>query len=189
MEIDIILVVLIALAFYAGYNNGIFGISLKIVLFFGAILLALNLFPIVFLFMENTFTTLTPVHYILGFVLVLATIFVLYRYISKKIESWVKANSMRLITRISGGIIISLFVLLLFSFISGRLERWKIVKHEAFENSILHPAVDRIDQSFSALIRATGDIFGKTFERNIKTINDIDGHKKEDPEKADTTKE
>ncbi len=187
MIIDIILVVLMALAFYAGYNNGIFGISLKILLFFGAILLALNLFPIVFLFMENTFTNITAIHYIAGFILVLTTVILLFRYVSKKIEVWVSANSMKLITRISGGLIISIFVLLLFSFVSGRLERWKIIKHETFENSLLHPAVDRIDQSFSSLVRKTRDIFGKTFERNIKTINDIDRHKKESPGKADTT--
>jgi uncharacterized membrane protein required for colicin V production len=107
MVVDIILVLLISLAFYVGYINGVLGVVLKILLVIGAILLALKLFPIVFLFMENTFTNITLVYFILGFLLVLAIDFFIYRFLSRKIEGWVKANSMKLITKISGGLMLS----------------------------------------------------------------------------------
>ncbi|HMT76546.1 MAG: CvpA family protein [Saprospiraceae bacterium] len=180
MVVDIILVLLISLAFYVGYINGVLGVVLKILLVIGAILLALKLFPIVFLFMENTFTNITLVYFILGFLLVLAIDFFIYRFLSRKIEGWVKANSMKLITKISGGLMLSFFILILVSFVSGRLMGMKIINKATFENSAIFPAVEKIDYGFTTLLDKTKDVFNKSFENNIKTINDIDHRQKSD---------
>lgn len=180
MIIDILLIILLALGFYAGYTNGVFSVALKILLLMASILLALKLFPIVFLFMENTFSDITLIYFVLGFLLVLAIVIFLYRFLSRKIEDWVRSHSMKLITRISGGIILSFFVLLLCSFISGRLISIKVIKREQLDQSILYPLVEKIDQGFGAIVRTTRETIDRTFEQNVRTINDIDRRQKID---------
>lgn len=180
MIIDIVLVLLIGLVFYAGYTNGVFGVVLKVLLLIGAFLLALKLFPIVFLFMENTFANITLVYFVIGFLLVLVTVILVYRFLSKKIEGWVKANSMKQVTKITGGLILSMFILLIVSFVSGRLINLKILKKSAFDQSVIFPVVEKIDQGFTALLRNTEEVFDHSFENNIKTINEIDRRQKSD---------
>ncbi|HQW70548.1 MAG: CvpA family protein [Saprospiraceae bacterium] len=180
MIIDILLIILLTLGFYAGYSNGVFGVALKILLFLGSILLALKLFPIVFLFMENTFTDITLVYFVFGFILVLGIVFFLYRFLSRKIESWVSSHSMKLATKISGGLILSLFVLLLCSFVSGRLVGLKVLKRDNLDQSLIYPLVESIDKGAGTLMRNTKATIDKTFEQNVKTINQIDSRQKVD---------
>jgi uncharacterized membrane protein required for colicin V production len=178
--IDILLIIFLTLGFYAGYANGVFGVALKILLFLGSILLALKLFPIVFLFMENTFTDITLVYFVFGFILVLGIVFFLYRFLSRKIESWVSSHSMKLVTKITGGLILSLFVLLLCSFVSGRLVGLKVLKRDNLDESLLYPMVESIDNGFGTLVRNSKSTIDKTFEQNVKTINEIDSRQKID---------
>mgnify|MGYP003610056109 FL=1 len=180
MIIDILLIILLALGFYAGYANGVFGVALKILLFLGCILLALKLFPIVFLFMENTFSDITLVYFVFGFVLVLGIVFFVYRFLSRKIESGVSSHSMKLVTKITGGLILSLFVLLLCSFVSGRLVGLKVLKRDNLDESLIYPLVESIDNGFGSLVRGTKAAIDKTFEQNVKTINEIDSRQKVD---------
>lgn len=174
MILDIILIILLSLGFYAGYVNGVFGVALKIILFFASILLALKLFPVVFLFMENTFADLSLIYFIVGFLLVLVVIMLLYRFVSKKIEQLVRSVSARLITRISGGVILAMFLLILCSFIIARLISFKVAKPEMFESSELYPMMKATDQAFRGLVTNIRETLNNTFEHNVKTINEID---------------
>lgn len=189
MIIDILLIIFLALGFYAGYANGIIGVALKILLFLGCIFLALKLFPIVFLFMENTFSDITLIYFVLGFLLVLGIVIFLFRFLSKKIENWVRTNSMKLVTKISGGLILSFFVLLICSFLSGRLISVKVLKRDNLDQSLLYPMVEFIDTGFSALVRNAKEAVDKTFEQNVKTINDIDRRQKVDSVMKDRKEE
>jgi len=187
--IDILLVIFLALGFYAGYANGVFGVALKILLFLGCIFLALKLFPIVFLFMENTFSDLTLVYFVFGFLLVLGIVIFVFRFLSKKIELWVRTNSMKLVTKITGGLILSFFVLLLCSFLSGRLISVKVIKRDNLDQSILYPMVEFIDNGFSSIVRNAKESVDNTFEQNVKTINDIDKRQKVDSVMKDRKQE
>lgn len=188
MIIDILLVIFLALGFYAGYTNGVLGVSLKILLFLGCILLALKLFPIVFLFMENTFTDLTLIYFVLGFLLVLTIVFFTYRFLSRKIGSWVTSSSMRMVNKIFGGVILALFVLLFSSFISGRLVKLKVLKEETLDASLIYPLIAMVDRGFTSLVTNVKNSVDKTFEQNVKTINDIDSRQKVDSAMKDTIK-
>jgi hypothetical protein len=66
------------------------------------------------------------------------------------------------------------------SFVSGRLMGMKIINKATFENSAIFPAVEKIDYGFTTLLDKTKDVFNKSFENNIKTINDIDHRQKSD---------
>ncbi len=186
MIIDILLVLFLTLGFYAGYTNGVLGVSLKILLFIGCILLALKLFPIVFLFMENTFTDLTLIYFVIGFLLVLTIVFFTYRFLSRKIGSWVTSTSMRMVNKIFGGLVLSIFVLLLCSFVSGRLVKLKVLKKETLDSSLLYPLIEWVDHGFSALATNVKSSIDRTFEQNVKTINDIDSRQKVDSAMKDT---
>lgn len=180
MILDILIIIFTALTFYIGYNNGIMGVALKVVLFFGCIFLALKLFPIVFLFIENTFSEPSELYFAVGFLLVLVGLIFLFKLLSTRINRLKSKSSMKLFTKISGGLILSMFLFTLICVIIGRLNKLRITQEAQYESSLLYPGLKKVDQGLSYALHQMQESFNNSFERNIKTINKRDRKQKKD---------
>lgn len=173
MWIDLIFIIVLALGFYIGYSNGLLGTVLKLVLMILAFLLALRLFPIMFLFLENTFTQVKVWYFILGFVMVLGLVMFLYKFTSNRIEKWISTHRNYILTKVFGGLVLGIFILMVSSFFVGRLMRLHIVKPQQFDKSLVFPVMIQMDHQFSTLLLKVDETINRAFEENVKTINKL----------------
>lgn len=180
MWIDIIGIIVLALGFYIGYTNGLLGIVLKLVLIILAFLLALRLFPIIFLFLENTIADVGIMYFILGFLIVMIVVISLYKFSSNRIERWLVNHSRYISTKIIGGLVLSFFILMISSFLVGRLMRLHVLKPGQMEDSYLFPVTVSLDQHFNSLLSKFNETISRAFEDNVHTINKLEKKQKMD---------
>lgn len=174
MWFDGALILLLGLGFYIGYTNGLLGIVLKIILVTIAFLLSLRLFPIIFLFLENTFPDIGIAYFIIGFLLVFGLIIFLYKFSSNKIEKWLINHAKYVSTKIIGGLVFAFFIFLICSFILGQLMRLHVLKEEQMKRSVLFPAMVVTDNEVRKLFRRANETISHAFEDNVRTINKIE---------------
>lgn len=173
MWIDLIFIIVLALGFYIGYSNGLLGTILKLVLMIFAFLLALRLFPIMFLFLENTFVQVKVWYFILGFILVLGLVLFLYKFTSNRIEKWISTHRNYIVTKLIGGLVLGVFILMVSSFVVGRSMRLHLLKPQEFDHSLVFPVIVEMDKQFGKLLSKVDETINKAFEENVKSINKI----------------
>lgn len=184
MIFDILFTFVLLLGFYAGYTNGVLGIILKILLIIGSFFLALYLFPIVFLFLENTFTNMTLIFFIIGFLIVFLTVFAFYKFSSNWIERLFANKSLRILNKIFGGVTLVLFIFILSSIILGRLLNTHILKLKDEHASATVYLLIKSDQEIVKGLTKVNNIVDDRFNKNVKTLQDIE--KRQNPEKKGT---
>lgn len=180
MWFDGALILLLGLGFYIGYTNGLLGIVLKIILITLAFLLSLRLFPIIFLFLENTYPDVGIGYFVVGFLMVLGLVIFLYKFTSNKVERWLINHSRYIGTRIVGGLVFAFFIFLICSFLLGQLLRLHVLKEAQMNSSAIFPAMVATDMEVHKLFRRVNETVSRAFEENIHTINEIEKKQKVD---------
>ena len=168
MIIDIAAGLAFLLGFIRGYMKGIIGTIFAILAFVLAIISTLKLSPLFITALDGLMPNAPKLAYILGFLGTFFLVFVIITFIGKRVEGLFKKVRLNFINKLAGGIVTSLFFVLIFSTVLWFMNEARLIGEVQKDQSItyyqLEPIPEMAKEQFATLKPVFQEFWDKTIE-------------------------
>ncbi|HPK09254.1 MAG TPA: CvpA family protein [Saprospiraceae bacterium] len=185
MIFDIIVICLIALGFYLGYNRGLIKTVFDTLSLFIAVLAALKLSPIVINLLQSILKISPAINFVLGIVITFIGIVAIIRFVGRKLENVFEAANINFINKIAGGALQGLFFAILISYIMYFGANVGFINKDIQERSLSYKKLEVLPSYTQAGINKLKPVFKSFWDKTIETMDAI----KEKADGTDTKKE
>lgn len=170
MIIDIILIFFAITGIWLGYAKGLARTLLTVVTYLMALVLTLIFSPWLAEFLSNTFPMGKLFALIFGTIAVFILLSYLLYYLTKKLDHRFKTRSRTTPGKISGGIVMLLFSIILYGLLLGAVNQFKPIKEETKETSISYPLLQSIPAHAVTFVETFKPIFRNYWEMMQETV-------------------
>jgi len=177
--LDIIVVLIIAFGFYAGFSRGLAKTIFDTLSLIIAILAAMKLSPIVIGILDNSLNTSDTVNYLLGVVITFLIVMFIVRLIGQGVEKVFKAANINFINKIAGGALQGLFFAFVLSMILWVMGNYNVIKQETKDNSVTYPYLEPLPEAGRSLFEAAKPTFQKFWDETVDAMDAIGGKAEE----------
>ena len=135
MAIDIMLAIAVATGFYLGFSRGIIGTVFTVLsLVFGLMAAFKFAYPMTE-FLKHTFASDNPLMFAAGFALSFVLTMFIIRTIARGLEGILKSANINIINQFAGGLLVSVFMVLVYSVLLWFADQAHLVNREVKEQS------------------------------------------------------
>ena len=155
---------------WLGYAKGLVRTLLNVVTYLIALILTLIFSPWLAEFLSNTFPVGSLFALIFGTIAVFILLSYLLHSLTKKLDKRFKARSRTTPGKISGGIVMLLFSIILYGLVLGTVNQFKLIKEETKQTSISYPVLQTIPDHAVTFVETFKPIFKNYWEMMEETI-------------------
>jgi len=135
MAIDIMLAIFVATGFYLGFSRGIIGtVFMVLSLVFGLMAAFKFAYPMTE-FLKHTFNSDNPLMFAAGFALSFVLTMFIIRTIARGLEGILKSANINIINQFAGGLLVSVFMVLVYSVLLWFADQTHLVNKEVKSQS------------------------------------------------------
>lgn len=175
MILDIIVVLVVAFGFFAGYSRGLIKTVFDTMSLIIGILAAMKLSSYTIDALESMLNISTSITYLLGLVITFIIVMAIVRFVGRKIESVLKAANVNVINQLAGGAVQGLFFAFLLSMAIWTLGNYNVMKPETKEGSITYPYLEPLPEAGKALFTAVKPIFQEFWDNTVRAMESMGG--------------
>ena len=175
MILDIIVVLIVAFGFYAGYSRGLIKTVFDTLSLVIGILAAMKLSPIVINLLDGLFNVSPTITYLIGIVITFIAVMALVRFVGKKMEDVFKAANINVVNKLAGGTVQGLFFAFIISMVLWALGNHNVVKEETKSASITYPLLEPLPEAGKAVFTAVKPVFQSFWEKTVDVMESIGG--------------
>ncbi len=170
MGLDIIVVLVVAFGFYAGYSRGLIKTVFDTASLLIGILAAMILSPLTIGLLESMFNISQRFTYLIGVVLTFIIAMAAIRFVGRRIEGILKAANINIINKVAGGTFQGLFFAFLLSMLLWTLGNYNVLKPETKEGSITYPLLEPLPEAGKSVFVAAKPIFQSFWDKTVEAM-------------------
>lgn len=175
MILDIIVVLVVAFAFYTGYSRGLIKTVFDTLSLVVGILAAMILSPITIDVLNGLFSMPTSVGTLIGIVVTFLLVMALVRFIGRKLEDVFEAANINILNKAAGGVVQSLFFAFLLSMVLWALGNYNVLRPETKQKSITYPLLEPLPEAGKSVFVAVKPIFQSFWDKTVEAMESIGG--------------
>jgi len=181
--LDIIVVLVVAFGFYAGYSRGLIKTVFDTLSLIIGILAAMKLSPIAINLLEGMLNVNPSITYLIGIALTFIIVMALVRFVGRKLEDVFEAANIDILNKVAGGGVQGIFFAFLLSMLLWTLGNYNVLKPETTENSITYPLLEPLPEAGKSVFNAAKPIFKSFWDKTVEAMESIGGKAEEAMEK------
>ena len=170
MGLDIIVVLVVAFGFYAGYSRGLIKTVFDTASLLIGILAAMILAPKTIELLEKMFNISERFTYLIGVVVTFIVVMAAIRFIGRRIEGILKAVNLNIINKVAGGTFQGLFFAFLLSMVIWTLGNYNVLKPETKEGSVTYPMLEPLPEAGKSVFVAAKPIFQSFWDKTVEAM-------------------
>ena len=175
MGLDIIVVLVIAFGFYAGYSRGLIKTVFDTLSLFIGILAAMKLSPIMINILDRIVTVSPTISYLVGVVITFLLVMALVRFVGRKMEDVLEAANVNIINKLAGGALQGLFFAFLLSMLIWLLGNYNVMNPSVKENSSTYALLEPLPEAGKSVFKAVKPIFESFWDKTVEVMESIGG--------------
>ena len=173
--LDIIVVLVVAFGFYAGYSRGLIKTVFDTLGLLVGILASMKLSSIVIDVLDSFLNVNGTILYLVGVVITFLLVMGLIRFVGKKIEDILEAANINILNKVAGGTLQGLFFAFLLSMLLWTLGNYNVIKPEVRETSVTYPLLEPLPEAGKSVFKAVKPIFQDFWQKTVDVMEDIGG--------------
>jgi len=170
MGLDIIVVLVVAFGFYAGYSRGLIKTVFDTASLLIGILAAMILSPITIGLLEGVFNISPRFTYLVGLIVTFIVVMAAVRFIGRRIEGIMKAANINILNKVAGGAFQGLFFAFLLSMLIWTLGNYNVLKPETKKGSITYPLLEPLPEAGKSVFVAVKPIFQSFWDKTVEAM-------------------
>lgn len=175
MGLDIIVVLVVAFGFYAGYSRGLVKTAFDTMSLVIGILAAMQLSKYTIGLLESMFNISPKFTYLIGLVITFIVVMAAVRFIGRRVEDVLEAANVNIINKLAGGALQGLFFAFLLSMLIWTLGNYNIMKPETKENSVTYPYLEPLPEAGKSVFLAVKPIFQDFWDNTVRAMESVGG--------------
>jgi len=175
MGLDIIVVLVVAFGFYAGYSRGLIKTVFDTLSLFIGILAALKLSPIVINFFDSITNVSPTITYLVGVVITFLLVMALVRFVGRKMEDVLEAANINVLNKLAGGALQGLFFAFLLSMLIWVLGNYNVINPSIKDSSVTYELLEPLPEAGKTVFKAVKPIFESFWEKTVEVMESIGG--------------
>jgi membrane protein required for colicin V production len=175
MGLDIVVVLVVAFGFYAGYSRGLVKTVFDTMSLVIGILAAMKLSPITINLLESAFNISPKFTYLIGVVVTFIVVMAAVRFIGKRVEDILEAANINFVNKIAGGALQGLFFAFLLSMLIWTLGNYNVMKPETKQGSVTYPLLEPLPEAGKAVFTAVKPIFQSFWDKTVEAMESVGG--------------
>ncbi len=175
MILDIIVVLVVAFGFYAGYSRGLIKTIFDALSLIIGVLAAMKLSPITINVLDNLFNIPPSIAYLVGIVITFLLVMALVRYIGRKLEDVFETANINIVNKLAGGAFQGLFFAFLISMVLWVLGNYNVVKPQTKTDSITYPLLEPLPEAGKSVFTAVKPVFQSFWDKTVNAMESIGG--------------
>lgn len=172
MIIDIIVIILVALGFYNGFQRGMIKTVFDTLSLVVAIVGALKLSPLMISLTEKVISN-PGIAFILGFVLSFLLVFFVIKFIGNRLEDIVETVHLGFLNKVLGGAVMALFICIIMSFVLYFGTTTKIISETARDQSFTYRMLEPLPEASKSVMNKTKPLFKGFWDKMLITFDAI----------------
>lgn len=170
---DIIVVIVLGLGFYLGYQRGIIKTLFDTLSLIVAILAALKLSPVVITIMQKIMSESPKMAYFLGLLLTFVLVLFLVRFVGRKVESILEAAHINFINKIGGGGLQAFFFAYLLSLLIWLVNSVGLMMETTKQTAVTYPFMAAMPEVGKAAIASVKPLFKSFWDKTSEIMDDV----------------
>ncbi len=175
MGLDIIVVLIVAFGFYAGFSRGLVKTAFDTMSLVIGILAAMILSSFTQDLLESMFNISETFTYLISVVITFIVVMAAIRFIGRRIEDILEAANINIINKLAGGVLQGAFFAFLLSMLIWTLGNYNIMKPETRENSVTYPYLEPLPEAGKSVFVAVKPIFQDFWDNTVRALKSVDG--------------
>jgi membrane protein required for colicin V production len=175
MGLDIIVVLIVAFGFYAGFSRGLVKTAFDTMSLLIGILAAMRLSGYTIDILEGMFNISPKFTVLIGLVVTFIVVMSAVRFIGRRIEDILEAANINIINKLAGGVVQGLFFAFLLSMMVWALGNYNVMKESTKENSITYPYLEPLPEAGKSVFIAAKPIFQDFWDNVVRAMKSVDG--------------
>ena len=175
MILDIVVVLIVAFGFYAGYSRGLIKTVFDTMSLVIGILAAMKLSSYTIEALESVLNISKSITYLLGLVITFLLVMAIVRFVGRKVEAVLKAANINVVNKLAGGAVQGLFFAFLLSMAIWTLGNYNVMKPETKEKSITYPLLEPLPEAGKALFTAVKPVFQEFWDNTVEAMESMRG--------------
>lgn len=171
--LDIIVVIVLGLGFYLGYQRGIIKTLFDTLSIVVAILAALKLSPLFISIMQKIIPDSPKAAYLLGILATFLLVLMLVRFLGRKFESVLEAAHINFVNKLAGGAVQAFFFAYLLSLIIWLVNSIGLIKEETKQNTVTYSFMEAMPETGKAVISAIKPMFKSFWEKTAEVMDGV----------------
>lgn len=175
MGLDIIVVLIVAFGFYAGFSRGLVKTAFDTMSLVIGILAAMRLSTYTIGLLESMFNISPKFTVLIGLVVTFIVVMAAVRFIGRRIEGILKAANINIINKLAGGVLQGLFFAFLLSMLIWALGNYNVMKESTKENSVTYPYLEPLPEAGKSVFLAAKPIFQDFWNNMLRAMESVEG--------------
>ena len=180
MTIDILAAIIISLGLYLGYKRGLIKTVFDTLSLIIGIIAALKISPIVIDFLQKLLKINPAITFILGIAITFIGVMVAIRFVGRKLEQLLEVVHLNIINKSAGAVLQGFFFATILALAIGLVDKVKLVSEPSKSSSFTYPYLVKVPEVSQQALNKLKPVFSTFWDKTLQTI---DGLKKEDAEK------
>ena len=173
MILDIIVGLVVAFGFYAGFSRGLVKTVFDTASLVIGIIAAMILSDYTISVLDSVFNISPQFTYIIGLVLTFILVMAIVRFIGRRIEDILEAANVNVVNKVAGGVVQGLFFAFLLSLMVWTLGNYNVLKPETKENSVTYPYLEPLPEAGKSVFNAVKPVFQNFWDRTVEAMESI----------------
>ncbi len=173
MTIDIIVVIILAYAFYSGYSRGLIGTVFSALSLIIGILAAMKLSPIVIDLIGGLLNLNPAITFIIGFAITFIAVIALIRFVGKKLEDVMKFANINFVNKIMGGGLLTIVFAVGLSYALWFLDNTKILSEGQKQQSISYAMLEPMPEATKSVVASAKPLFQNFWDKVLETMDEV----------------
>lgn len=173
MALDIVVILIVAFGFYAGFSRGIVKTVFDTLSLFIGIMAAMILTPTTIGLLEKVLNLPEKFSYFIGLVVTFIAVMAAVRFIGRRIENVLESANINILNKIAGGAFQGLFFAFILSMILWTLGNYNVLKPETKQNSMTYPLLEPLPEAGKAVFTAVKPIFKSFWDKTVDVMQSV----------------
>lgn len=173
MIIDIAAGLALLLGFFRGYTKGIIGTVFVILAFLLAIVSTLKLSTFTITAIEGLMPNTPKLAYIIGLLSTFFLVFVIITFIGRRVEGLFKKIKLNFINKLVGGIVTSLFFVLIFSTVVWFMNEARLISEIQKDQSLSYYLLEPVPQMAQEKLAVLKPVFQEFWDKTIEVFDTV----------------
>jgi len=174
--LDIIVVLVVAFGFFAGFSRGLVKTVFDTASLFIGILAAMKLSPVVIEVIENMVNISPEISYLLGLVITFILVMAIIRFIGRRVEDVLQAANINIINKLAGGALQGAFFAFCISIAIHTLAKYDVMKPETKTTSVTYPYLEPLPEFGKSLFASAKPIFQDFWRKTDEVLENLGGN-------------
>jgi len=175
MGLDIIVVLIVAFGFYAGFSRGLVKTAFDTMSLLIGILAAMRLSTYTIDILESMFNISPKFTVLIGLVVTFIVVMAAVRFVGRRIEDILEAANINIINKLAGGVLQGAFFAFLLSMLIWALGNYNVMKESTKENSVTYPYLEPLPEVGKSVFLAAKPIFQDFWDNMVRAMKSVEG--------------